>query len=118
MWEAGLFETTAHTWLKGTCIKVLVSQQLNFFHTNIRSDIIVFIDITIMILMTVNTSFIIRFRTAEWEKERELNKTGEVNTALIITTNKQPGEAGEQDPQSNPFSLSSNCITVCAYLNE
>lgn len=72
-------------------IKVLVSQQLNFIHTNIRRDIIAFIDITIMILMTVNTSFIIRFRTAEWEKERELNKTGEVNTALIITTNKQPG---------------------------
>lgn len=71
-------------------IKVLVSQQLNFIHTNTRRYIIALIDITIMIIMNVNTSFIIRFRTAEWEvKEREVNKTGEVNTALIITTNKQ-----------------------------
>lgn len=70
--------------------KVLVSQQLDFIHTNIHRDIIAFIDITVMIIMSVNTSFIIRFRTAEWEvKEREVNKTGEVNTALIITTNKQ-----------------------------
>lgn len=71
-------------------IKVLVSQQLNLIHTNIRSDIIGFTDITIMIIMNVNTSSIIRFRTAEREvKEREVNKTGEVNTALIITTNSR-----------------------------
>lgn len=72
-------------------IKVLVNQQLNFIQPHICRDSIVFIDIIIMIIISVNTSSIIRSRMAEWEvQEGEVNKTGEVNTVLILTTNKQP----------------------------
>jgi len=56
---------------------------------------------------------------AEWEvQERAVNKTGEVNTLLIIT-NKQTNIRMrlELARRTRPFSLSSNGITVCAYLN-
>lgn len=81
-------KTTAHTRLKGQ-IKVLVNQQLNFIQPHKCRDRIAVIDIIIMIIISVNTSFITRFWMAELEVKEKKSKQDRWGKHSTNNKNKQ-----------------------------